>query len=400
MKIVKGDVIMFEEFNRVFEQMQNRKLDILLISKPSNVTYISGYDLSLHIGAIDTFSCGPVIAIIVNESKSTGKTFLLVSELEKKLAAKQNRLDELITYSSFDSRTYIDPKKDYLGKIISVLSKYQINKSIRIGIETANIPFFIEDYIKREFPAFDLVDATDVLNNARLTKTKREIDLIKDVVKLNDAGQDTLLKIAKSNMYEIDIYDSVMGAMERFSGHKPLNIAPLTVELVSGPRTSVVSYPGGPTNRKIERGDTIIFDLSLSQNGYWADTTNTLVVEDNPTIEQLKYFNIAKNVIETAFDNIKPGVKACDIEAKCRKVYESYNILGPCYIGHQIGAAVNEAPIIVFHDQTKIKKDMVFSIEPGAYAGPGGNTGCRLEKMVLVTDSGIEILSNFKWGIK
>jgi Xaa-Pro aminopeptidase len=43
---------------------------------------------------------------------------------------------------------------------------------------------------------------------------------------------------------------------------------------------------------------------------------------------------------------------------------------------------------------------MVFSVEPGAYAGPEGSTGARTEKMVLVTERGPEVLSRFRWGIE
>jgi len=42
---------------------------------------------------------------------------------------------------------------------------------------------------------------------------------------------------------------------------------------------------------------------------------------------------------------------------------------------------------------------MVFSIEPAAYEGINGSTGARLEKIILVTENGIEILSKFKWGM-
>jgi Xaa-Pro aminopeptidase len=41
---------------------------------------------------------------------------------------------------------------------------------------------------------------------------------------------------------------------------------------------------------------------------------------------------------------------------------------------------------------------MVFCIEPGAYAGAAGITGARVEKMVLVTENGPEILHRFPWG--
>jgi len=71
----------------------------------------------------------------------------------------------------------------------------------------------------------------------------------------------------------------------------------------------------------------------------------------------------------------------------------------PHYMGHQIGVVVNELPRIVPYDHTPIQAGMVFSLEPGAYEGPGGTSGARSEKMVLVTESGPEVLSKFEWGI-
>ncbi len=44
----------------------------------------------------------------------------------------------------------------------------------------------------------------------------------------------------------------------------------------------------------------------------------------------------------------------------------------PTTPGIQIGAAVNEPPRLVAHDHTPIQAGMVFAVEPGAYAGPGG----------------------------
>jgi Xaa-Pro aminopeptidase len=41
---------------------------------------------------------------------------------------------------------------------------------------------------------------------------------------------------------------------------------------------------------------------------------------------------------------------------------------------------------------------MVFSIEPGAYEGPEGEAGARMEKSVIVHDSGPEIICDFEWG--
>ena len=59
---------------------------------------------------------------------------------------------------------------------------------------------------------------------------------------------------------------------------------------------------------------------------------------------------------------------------------------------------VNELPRLVPFDETEIEVGMVFSVEPGAYEGPGGSFGARSEKMVLVTEQGPDVLSTFAWG--
>jgi Xaa-Pro aminopeptidase len=70
------------------------------------------------------------------------------------------------------------------------------------------------------------------------------------------------------------------------------------------------------------------------------------------------------------------------------------------YTGHQIGVVVNEPPRAVRYDNSEVRAGMVFAIEPGAYAGAEVGTGSRSEKVVLVTESGAELLSGFTWGME
>jgi Xaa-Pro aminopeptidase len=94
-----------------------------------------------------------------------------------------------------------------------------------------------------------------------------------------------------------------------------------------------------------------------------------------------------------------PGALACDAAAAAEAAFARYGLPMAHYAGHQIGVTVNELPRLVPYDRTPIRAGMVFSVEPGAYQGPGGSFGARSEKMVLVTEDGPEILSRFAWGI-
>jgi aminopeptidase len=96
---------------------------------------------------------------------------------------------------------------------------------------------------------------------------------------------------------------------------------------------------------------------------------------------------------------LRPGALAADAAVAAEAAFAKHGLPMAHYAGHQIGVTVNELPRLVPYDRTPIEAGMVFSVEPGAYQGPGGTFGARSEKMVLVTPSGPEILSTFAWGI-
>jgi Xaa-Pro aminopeptidase len=171
-------------------------------------------------------------------------------------------------------------------------------------------------------------------------------------------------------------------------------------ELVTGPRTTSVNYPGGPRDRVTEPGDGALMDISQRFDGYWSDCTNTHVIGGiAPTEHQKKYARASQAAFEAAYGALRPGALASGVWAAANAAYEKHGLAMPHYMGHQIGATVNELPRLVPYDHTPIQANMVFAVEPGAYEGPGGTFGARSEKMIWVTETGPELLSQFEWGI-
>jgi Xaa-Pro aminopeptidase len=240
-----------------------------------------------------------------------------------------------------------------------------------------------------------LVDARPILRSARLIKTPRELELLRGAIAAADAGHQALLELARPGANELEIMGAVVGVAERAAG-QPL---PWAGELVTGPRTGTLRYPGGPVDRVIEEGDTVLMDLSVRKRGYWADCTNTLVAGVPPSDEQLRYFRAARAAFDAAVGELRPGRRACDAFAASTEAFAEHGFEPAHYAGHQLGTAINEDPRLVAYDVTPIEANMVFAVEPGVYAGPAGTTGARAEKIVLVTASGPEILSRFQWGM-
>jgi Xaa-Pro aminopeptidase len=226
-------------------------------------------------------------------------------------------------------------------------------------------------------------------------KTAREIELLRAAAAAADAGHEALLELAEPGRNELDVMGDVLTAVERAAGQP----VPWAGELVTGPRTGVLRYPGGPIDRTIDAGDTVLMDLSIRVRGYWADCTNTLVAGADPNDEQLRHFTAARAAFEAAAAALTPGKRASDAFAAAAAALREHGFEPAHYAGHQIGTTVNEDPRLVAYDDTLIEPNMVFSVEPGVYGGAEAGTGARAEKVVLVTEGGPEILSRFRWGM-
>ena len=66
--------------------------------------------------------------------------------------------------------------------------------------------------------------------------------------------------------------------------------------------------------------------------------------------------------------------------------------------GHGLGSEIHEPPFITSTSETILKPGMVFSIEPGIYMPD--KFGVRLEEIIILTDSGPEILSQIPRELK
>jgi Xaa-Pro aminopeptidase len=60
-------------------------------------------------------------------------------------------------------------------------------------------------------------------------------------------------------------------------------------------------------------------------------------------------------------------------------------------LGHALGLEVHELPAFAASCETVIRPGMVLTVEPGVYLP--GEFGIRVEDVVLVTESGCEVLS-------
>jgi Xaa-Pro aminopeptidase len=115
--------------------------------------------------------------------------------------------------------------------------------------------------------------------------------------------------------------------------------------------------------------------------------TRTVSVGE-PTAEVREVHEIVRQAQEAAFQAVKPGVPAEEVDRAARQVISDAGYADRFVhrTGHGIGLEEHEHPYIVEGNSEPLEPGMCFSIEPGIYLE--GRFGVRIEDIVTVTGEG------------
>ena len=143
----------------------------------------------------------------------------------------------------------------------------------------------------------------------------------------------------------------------------------------------------------------------------YTDMTRTFVVGDVPG-DVREWHRLCKEALDKAIAEIRAGVDAravfdltCDIfEAAGEptlRTKEAGQTLSDGFfhgLGHGVGLEVHEAPGMGRLSRTKLVAGDVVTVEPGLYRA--GYGGVRLEDIVLVTENGAEVLTDYPYDLE
>jgi Xaa-Pro dipeptidase len=139
-----------------------------------------------------------------------------------------------------------------------------------------------------------------------------------------------------------------------------------------------------------EVGANLVLDFGCFYRNYSSDMTRTFIFEQDGRLERI--YKVVGEAQRRAIEVVGEGVKAKEVDRVARD-HITENGWGDYFIhrtGHGIGLEVHEEPQISKESETVLKAGMVFSVEPGIYIP--GKYGVRIEDVVVVTESGCEVL--------
>ena len=161
----------------------------------------------------------------------------------------------------------------------------------------------------------------------------------------------------------------------------------------------------------IAPGEPVVLDLFPRDrdSGCYADMTRTFVVGEPPE-EIAEYQRLCREALEKAVAAIRPGVRGLELHTLICDFFHEHGyptqlskqpgeVLQDGFfhaLGHGVGLEVHEQPWLGRAPGELVAGDVV-AVEPGLYRSGWG--GCRLEDLVLVTDDGGELLTDFPYDL-
>ncbi len=163
--------------------------------------------------------------------------------------------------------------------------------------------------------------------------------------------------------------------------------------------TIVAGGPNGalpharPTDRPFSDGELVVIDAGSVVEGYRSDMTRTFVIGAAGD-EACRIREIVTEAQAAGVAAVGPGVEAREIDQVCRSVIADagYGDAFSHGTGHGVGLDIHELPAVHARSTAILQPGHVITVEPGIYIPALG--GCRVEDLLVVTESGCRPLTN------
>jgi len=259
-----------------------------------------------------------------------------------------------------------------------------------VGIDIVEPAFLFE--MQRQ--GLTVVDCQQEMLDARLIKNQDEIMLLNQAAAMVDGVYQNIVDVLKPGIRENEI---VALANKRLYEMGSDQVE--AINAISGERCN--PHPHNFTDRIIRPGDQAFFDIIHSFNGYRTCYYRTFAVGSS-TPSQRDAYTKAREWMDAAINAVKVGTDTAAIAKVWPKAeefgFDSELAAFGLQFGHGLGLGLHERPIISrlnsLENPVEIRPGMVFALETYCPASDGVSAA-RIEEEVVVTDSGVHILTKF-----
>ncbi len=343
---------------RLQDALRETDTPAIAITNLPSVSWLTGFTGSFGI-AVVTLESG----VFVTDSRYTLQAAEQIADLPSK---------------SFKNPTNV---VDFLFEQLKELGVSQLNFDHN-NVTVAQLARWTES-----FDGIELIPGEDPIEQLRQIKTKEEVARIRKCCRLTDEALELLVGLLRPGVTELQLLWDLEDFLRKHGA--TLAFDPI---IVSGERTA--RPHGDPSEKKIQKGEFVTFDIGARIDGYCSDITRTVVMGPATDRQREVYEHLLKAQV-ACIDAMKPGANGKEVDGLARSILDEKDLAQYFGhgLGHGLGALVHDtgrlSPIV----EQDIKVGQVWTIEPGVYIEGFG--GMRIEDDIVITEGEPDVLTTF-----
>lgn len=303
-----------ERLHRIRERMAKDKVDLLYLTAPESLCYVSGYQAEWY-QAQSPKAWPPTsgIAVHVDHDK-----FIMFDTLSEQVMLRY------VTVAT-DARIFpIHQRRDGIPFIIEELRKDGWLKGT-VGFEFHS--YRPNPAVSRRFvDAFEaagmkVADGSDILREVRWVKSPQEMACIEQAACIADVGHKRVLEVLRPGMTELEVYGEVIRAMAAAGGENP----GITQPVASGPKANC-NHPLA-SRKKIMPGEQVNIDLCGVYNRYHANIGRTYYLGE-PHKDVAAAFAKSARSMAICRDLLRPNLPVVELTRTLKEYYVECGLWG------------------------------------------------------------------------
>jgi len=371
---------------RVRDMMRQYGVDAVILSDPINIRYATGTR------NMQVFSQrnAPARYLLLTQDRSILFEFTGCHHL----ANGFETVDEVRSASTASfvaaGPEIADREQRWVAEMADLLAEL-VGTGATVGLERLNAGVAIA--LKAQ--GLRIVDAQEPVEMARAIKSSEEMKCVNASLRATEVAVEKLRAAIRPELSENELWSVLhQSVIEQNGDYCETRL------LNAGARTN--PWFQETSTHRIGENELIALDTDVvGCHGYYSDFSRTFHAGPNkPTDTQRELYKVAYEQVHHNMDILKPGMSFRDYADRAWNIPEKYYANRYYLSAHGCGMT-GEYPYLYHHgdfpdagyDGT-IEPGMTLCVE--SYIGEdGGKEGVKLEQQVLITDTGIELLSRF-----
>ena len=333
-----------------------------------------------------------------------GRQVVLISSLDAGTVRAVAPAAELRDPEDYGKRDLAKSGMPRLDVGFEVARRAVADLGVRSAVGPWQFPVALADLLRAD--GVELTVDAEAVAALRRVKTPAQLDGIRRAQAAADAAMGVAAGLIRGCEDGLTA-EAVREAMQRTCAERGCD---LPGDVVVGPNEQGAAGHDSGTG-PIRPGDTVIVDIWPRDGASrcWADMTRTFVAGGvEPDAEIREYWELTRRALEETTAAVRAGAHGRDIHDIAAAVYEAAG--QPTArsappgttdgffhgLGHGVGLDLHEDPGLGLAGHELVAGDVI-TLEPGCYRQ--GHGGVRLEDLVLVTDEGCEVLTQFPYEL-